>query len=490
MAFVNTTNNHEVEDSASAPVPQAKGNTSQGKPDHSGGKPERKGGDNQKKGKSSNTSNKTSKSVVPKSTGTGFAEGNTALLQYGLGVSGRKERILSPVKADKFFHMVEDSYRALIDAKPHAARRFSLAEFRHASALQFYQRLENVKFDGIGVKPNGPTRIPLPRNLRVFQPLWGALANIGIVEDEELRVTYIPDGILPRSEDISDPDDIRNLISCTLYDWSSSWEAVEQARSSRPDFDVRDSYTANISTNERPGATSEQLIAQISETRALISKLKKELHEGKRISMDGKLYTPVFQTGKDNKPTGELDQDKTKKTKSESGIQYYEDRLEALFDDARSAKAAKLTPRFDRSYDVTQYRISDGTITQNPGAYGAWLRWDPQLWLDYEQFVEETCGVAMYSQSMPVETVGTYAWLLPVETFTGEVDVFCKLPKASIPPVTWILALLLQSSTLNHFQRANFYTETDRLANVAGLRIKYIQKAISRGAPMEQYGTY
>ena len=153
---------------------------------------------------------------------------------------------MTPFKADKFFHIVEDSYKVLVDSKPHVAERFSLAEFRHCSALQLYQRLEAVKFNGLGIKPSAPTRIPLPRNLRVFQPLWATLANVGIVEDDELRVNYIPDGILPTSEGKDSLDDIHNLLACTLYDWDASWEAVLEARKSRNDYEIRDGYTGTF----------------------------------------------------------------------------------------------------------------------------------------------------------------------------------------------------------------------------------------------------
>ncbi|QQZ02314.1 capsid protein [Aspergillus nidulans partitivirus 1] len=483
-------NKLEVEDSASAPVPPGKEKSSESTKPNRGKAKQSKGGNNVKTGKSSNASAGKPSSTNTKSQATGFAEGNAALLEYGLGVSGRKERILSPVKADKFFQMVEESYKVLIDAKPHAAQRFSLSEFRHASALMFYQRLENVKFDGIGVKPSAPTRIPLPRNLRVFQPLWGALANIGIVDDEELRVQYIPDGILPQSEDMSTPDDIRNLLACTLYDWTSSWDAVKKSRQNRDDYEYRDSYTTDLSTNEQPEKTPDQLIEEIAATRAYVAQLKKDLESGRRVSVNGNTYAPVFKKNAKGEDLDELDAEATTRGQKFGSIAWNEQQIEKLFKQAKEAKAKKITPRFDRTYKIDAYRVSDGVITQDLGAYGAWLHWDPQLWLDYDKFVEEVCGVAMFSQSMPVETTGTYAWLLPVESFEGAADVFCKMPKSSIPPVTWILALILQSSTLSFDQRANFYVETDRLSNVAGLRLRYIRKAISRGAPMEQYGTY
>lgn len=274
------------------------------------------------------------------------------------------------------------------------------------------------------MKPSAPTRIPLPRNLRVFQPVWGALANIGIVDDEELRITYIPDGILPKTEDMSSEEDIRNLITCTLYDWVSSWDAVKESRDSRVNYDYRDSYTADLDTNEGPELTSEELVSQIADKRKQLKTLKENLDSGKRISISGSTYIPVFKKDKNGNDTEEIDTDATQKGTKYFSIKNHEDAIEKLFQQARKNKAKKITPRFDRTYKIDSYRVSDGVITESPGAYGAWLHWDPQLWLDYERFVEETSGVAMYSQSMPVETVGTYAWLLPVEAQEDDANVF------------------------------------------------------------------
>ncbi|AZT88609.1 capsid protein [Penicillium brasilianum partitivirus 1] len=395
-----------------------------------------------------------------KSQAHGFSEGSNVLTSYGLSVSGRKERILSAFKTDKFFHFVHQSWQQLIEIKPSITYRMTYPEFKHCAALQLYSRLEQVKFDALGIKPPAPTRIPLPRNLRVFQPLWSVLSNIGIVDDDELRVTYIPDGILPLTQDLSDPKDIENLLSCTLYDWSSSWNDVLEVRKKKPSFNMRNGLEEDDqSDNEYPDTT--KLIKQISDLRKKIASAPSS--------------PPKVKEGEQPPPT-----------KSELQAQ-----LEELMSKAKKKKAKMIRPKFDVTYENKQYTVADEPITTNPGAYGAWMHWDPQLWLNYEQFVEEVSGIAMFSMSMPVETQGTYAWVLPVESTRDDASgVFCKLPKASVPPATWILALLLQSSTLPHTRRSTFYTETDRLNNVFGLRARYIRAAIKKPSPVEQYGTY
>lgn len=213
MATAQPASKHDVEDSASAPTTGKSGTAPSSGP--SGDQKKKRGGKN--KGSPPNASPSNPTVGKANSQAVGFTEGTQALLTYNLGLSGRKERILSPFKADKFFHLVETAWSSLVDAKPYIVERFSYPEFRHVSALMLYQRMEQVKFDSLGVKPSAPTRIPLPRNTRVFQPIWSVLANIGRVDDDDLRVTYIPDGILPKSSDLSDPDDIEGLLACTLY---------------------------------------------------------------------------------------------------------------------------------------------------------------------------------------------------------------------------------------------------------------------------------
>jgi hypothetical protein len=474
---------HEVEDSASAPVDRDKSSTPYG--------PRPKGKGSQGRGKnvssspykSSNASGPLTESIGPNSQTPGFADGNTVLQSYGLSVSGRRERILSPFKADKFFHFVSDAWHALVDTKPHIEQRFSFAEFRHASALQLYSRLEQVKFDTLGIKPSASTRIPLPRNTRVFQPLWSILSNIGRVDDDDLRVTYVPDGILPKTDDLTDPEDIENLLSCVLYDWSSSWDDVLASRKTRRPYVTRTGMTENASSNESPSETRENLIRSITSKRQSISTAQASLRAGKSKEISGSRYMIEKSNGK-----SPSDEDLIK-TKAYYTVDDLTSQLQELYTQAKAKKEEMITPRFDTTPSIHEYRIADGTVTADPGVYGSDLHWDPQLWLEYEQFVEDVSPVAMFSLSMPVETSGTYAWLLPTES-VNNVDVFCKMPKASIAPVTWILALLLQSSTLPPDRRSTFYVETDRLVNVQGLRIRYVRSAIKRAAPTEQYGTY
>lgn len=475
----NTNQQPEVEDSASSAQPAANKAPT-------GSKNQSKGGKNNSS--KSNTPKGEPSSSSRNSPANSFPEGNKILESYGLSVSGRKERVLSLFKTEKFFHIVEDAWSQLVDAKPDIADRFSLAEFRHCSALQLFQRIEQVKFDALGVKPSAPTRIPLPRNLRVFLPIWSTLANIGIVNDDDLRVTYIPDGSLPKTEDLTDPDDAINLIACTLYDWQWSWEQVLSARRTRKTYEERIGASADVETNEQP-MTQADFIRNISQVRREMNAAHRMESSGSYKVIDGTLYRipppPEGHTGEWHPTDDQIREGSAYSTYADKRAE-----LDLLLEQARKTKEQMIRPRLTASFDVSAYQLSDGSVSASPGAYGRWLHWDPQLWLEYEQTAEILAPVAMFSLSMPVETTGTYAWLIPVESRQDEMDVFCKLPKASVEPRTWILAMLIQSSTLPLPRRSTWYCETDKLVNVIGLRNRWIRAAIKRGAPIEQYGTY
>jgi hypothetical protein len=472
----------EVEDSASSAAPAANKENSSNPKSHDNKGP-KKGGRNNPSSNKGNTSNIGPSPNARNPPPSGFSEGNKVLENYGLSVLGRKERILSAVKTEKYFHLVEDCWNQLVDKKPIITERFSFNEFRHCAALQLYQRLEQVKFDAIGTKPSAPTRIPLPRNLRVFQPIWAALAHIGIVDDDDLRAIYIPDSILPTSKDLDNEKDVENLVACTLYDWPTSWEGVEKARGNRDSYDERIGYNETFETNETP-QTREELFKKIADVRKRLKEARRMSSSDEYRVIKGNLYKVPSSSG-----SPVPDERVTKGTAFDT-VETIQTELDVLMLTAKQTKEEMIRPKRDRTYNVESYRVSDGTITADPGAYGAWLRWDPQLWLDYEQMVETLNPVAMFSLSMPVETTGTYAWLLPVENLSVGVELFCKMPKASIPPAVWIFALILQASTLPKDRRSTWYCETDRLTNLLGLRARYIRSAFVNAAPVEQYGTF
>jgi hypothetical protein len=408
---------------------------------------------------------------APIRSGALFPEGNKVLESYGLSLSGRKERVLSTVKTEQYFKFVELSWSQLVEAKPDIVQRFSLAEWRHAHALLLYGRIENVKFDALGIKPSAPTRIPLPRNLRVFQPIWSVLASVGTVEDDELGVIYIPDAMLPTSLEANSDLDIEGLLTCFQFDWNESWNDVLSKRSLREGYDQRIGVTIGKDPTKESKTLSQQtrseMISEIQFVRKRIAELRKLID--------------------DNKIEHDSD-DESSVTDEEREIANLRLRLDELFVSAKADKKERIRPMENLLPNVTCYSVTDDEIVATPGAYGAWLHWDPKLWIEYNQLVEQLSLVSMFSLSMPNETTGSYSWLLPTESKNS--DVFARLPKKSIATPVWIMSLLIQMSTLPLSRRSTWYIESDSLSNTIGITLRYIKAAIKRGSPVEQYGTY
>ncbi|RGP72380.1 hypothetical protein FLONG3_6776 [Fusarium longipes] len=90
--------------------------------------------------------------------------------------------------------------------------------------------------------------------------------------------------------------------------------------------------------------------------------------------------------------------------------------LNNLLAEARREKEQRISVRFDVTQNIESYILPDLSVDVTAGAYGAWLHWDPQLWLEYDQIVEILSTIVMFSLGMPNDSAGTYAWLLPVAT--------------------------------------------------------------------------
>ena len=162
----------------------------------------------------------------------GFGDGNKILESFGLGISGRYEEVFSAPNTEGYFQFVDQCYEELISVKPEVRWIFTRAEWMHVHALLLYARVSEVYFQVTGKKQAPPVRVPLPYDVRIFQPIWAILSDIGIVEDTDLKVRYIPVPMLPSNEAIDSPDDIASVLACTMYDWKKSWDDVKTDRTS------------------------------------------------------------------------------------------------------------------------------------------------------------------------------------------------------------------------------------------------------------------
>lgn len=417
----------------------------------------------------------------------GFSSGDACFESLGLSISGRIEQIDFSPKTTGYLKLVDTCYAELVSLKPEAATRLSLAEWRHIHALMLYGRIANCEFDATGFKQPAPTRISLPYDLRVFQPIFASLANLGVVEDKDLFVKYIPHCLVP-SDDLESAEDVEQILDCVQYPWAVSWEECKKARDERvPDEGFAVSYSVESRDKVTPEEYADlkalyvQYISDLNLLRRhfqLVTKKEDKLSESERkqlvdivASLDVVKFDPSTRTFSYDGEEIEMDLDALK------------DMVFKALTKSKELKFKRIRPDLTEMTSGTiTWKYEDSTVSRDPGAYGRRLGWDPKLWKDYSDFVDVVKSLALFSLSFPKETTGTYAWLLPRrEDQTG---FFVNLPKPMPTPV-WAGALLLDASTLSTRRVSTWYGETDRIQHPDSIRVQYVKKAIQPGLAAE-----
>jgi hypothetical protein len=446
------------------------------------------------KGKGKGKKKKTSPKPTPPSRGsrtesgnpnpppaaTGFALGNKVLEAAGLGISGRIEEVFSVPNSEKFFQFIDQCYDQLCAAKAELKFVLSRAEWRHIHALFFYGRLQNVEFEQTGKKQPAPTRIPLPYDVRVFQPIWAILADVGVVHDPDLHVRYIPVARMPRTEDQSDAEDISELIECLQYHWVYSWDEAQKDRQ------IRINAAASTGHHEAEWKPPPKQYT--------LTEFKKLKRNAVKVLSDLKILTKHDFSSTDapdlemfeEATTGFSYTDSDSKTWAVTSQAEAEQSFKAIFEIVNRAKSERLDVTYPApESDEIQFTLNDERLPNDPGSYGKWLGWDPQLWLSYRRFVDISSPVSLWSPSFPREVTGSYMWLLPVEHDAS--GIFCRMPKNTIPNPVWLLALILDMSTLHSSRTHTFYVYSDRAMSVWSMTNQYIKAAIQSGAPVEVF---
>lgn len=442
-------------------------------PSRSSGKRSRK-----KKGPSNSNDKEKDKSSPPSS---GFSDGNRVLEGCGLSISGRFETVYSAPKTEGYFKFVDQAYEELVATKSEVRNVITRSEWQHVHALLLYARTSEVYFQVTGKKQPPPTRIPLPYDVRIFQPIWAILSDVGLIEDTDLKVRYVPLPVFPTSKESDSLVDLININECTLYDWKASWDEVTRDRS------VLDAARTNVGLPPRTSIESDKPITR-------------EDNENVRLVLSflsawtkGKIY-PDFDTT--DKGVLDLDDDAKSATICLDCFDYsatVSDAADAELAFATIAKAVKThkARRLIRSYPKPTdgertFSFQGETIPNDPGSYGEWLGWDPMLWDAYRKVCDLMSPVSLWSPSFPREKNGTYMWVLPRYENTGS-GFFMKLPKMAIPAPVWILGLILDMSTLPDERIYTFYVETDRTSGFNRILVEYIRAAIKSGIPTEQF---
>lgn len=440
----------------------------------------------------------------------GFSEGAKFLEQVGLSISGRIEEVPSPMRTEGYFHVVQVAYQELIHVKPEAQDALSFEEFKHICALFLYHRMQLVEFTVTGIKQPARNRTPVPFDVKVFQPIWAFLSEIGVVLDQELSVKYFPVAKMPRSEDQSDPEDIEEMLDCIQYPWGDSWQSARDGRTARiaaaaevyPEraetllFADTDAHL----TQEEIDILKRKVVQGLSDLKKLRRTWNSDL-DGDGTNRGGFEIddTEWMDNGKEVNIGESMDVNiaggvVNLQFKADRGFPTTpfrtRDQLDEIYSDMveemKELKENKLKyrPRLQtpktRTFDLGTHEYNGDS-----GAYGAWLGSDGQLWIDYYRFVDILKPVALFSLSFPKDEKGTYAWL--IDRREDESGFFVKLPKRSIATVVWMTGLVFDPGALPQRRTCTWYTETDRANSLIATRLGYIKAAIHSGMPTEVF---
>lgn len=414
-------------------------------------------------------------------TSTGFGDGYKALEKFGLGISGRTESVYSAPKTDGYFQLVDQCWDQLIALKPEVQSIMTRGAWQHVHALFLYRRISDIEFAATGKRTPPPTRIPLPYETSVFQPIWAILSDIGIVDDPDLRVKYIPIADFPGAEKPTESDFVK-ILGCTQYDWESSWEQVLADRATLDSALVRERHTDRVTTVSSDPTDRSKLTERVAVILADLTALA-ALEPAKFLAYEPESEDIFLNDELDPKYfTLQWDSiDVNVKTKAEC-----DDVKKQLFARIREIKSGALIHSYPAfSQETVQFQFQNESIPTDPGTYGAWLHWDPRLFSDYSRAVDVLRPLALFSPSFPKETKGTYMWVLSREKNNS--GFFVRMPKVEISAPIWLLGLILDMGNLSEARRSAWYVHSDITETMFIMKNDYIKSAIKSGVPIERF---
>lgn len=320
---------------------------------------------------------------------------STSLLVLGdmaLSISETQETVHTSVKNDGFVAAADMAYKILLEIRPRLKYLLSLAEWRHVHVLMLYTRVLECELAAANKVAPYEYQIALPSKVQILEPMAAVLASIGIVDDLELGVTYIPVAkpIVDDNYMAPNPEDVTEFLEWKQYDWNLSWANVLAGRKRR----------------------------------------RKEAEEN-----DVKLPQGNFQ------------------------------------------------PNYDKLLEWEQLAVEK------------WLGWDDDLWFSYSIAVDALSRVAAFVDFPRQAVGGTYAWLIPREEFDGtnvwssqglclftdafeNCGAFCRIPKTSLAPEEWMVALLFNLSDLGACRTRTWYHKTKPTADVSAILEKFLRAAL------------
>lgn len=190
---------------------------------------------NQVKPQSKNSSTSDSIPAGTPQKGDGMSKAISILQQTGVNLSTKHKKIYSSVRNERFLMATDLAYYRIVRENHRLELLFSIAEWRHVHVLMLYARVFRCELLAESIDQPKEFSIYLPDNLQILEPLGVVLASIGVVEDREGGVSYIPVAkpLKGREYKPHDPSDVTMFMEWSQYKWNASWTQVKVERKRR-----------------------------------------------------------------------------------------------------------------------------------------------------------------------------------------------------------------------------------------------------------------
>lgn len=375
------------------------------------------------------------------------------------------------------WYLQAEAYRRTV------TRRLSLEEFQHCVRLMIARRLQDVLFEERGTRPHARVQAPLPRPLRVPQPIWDFLKCLGTYEHAATKTRYLPIHPLPDAPttDACGNDYLLDVAYCTAQDWTESWTRALAGRAKRlhdsieptnPLSKLRSSKKADL--YDLPAYDRKHAELLLTEVRRMTS-----ISNG-IIDLEEPLADGTYESDKLYRLDGEVYKVKEGKLIPAEEAEY---RPQLTLNEAiNKIRESKFDRQYPSSEDPTALRAVQMDIdeTVDQGQMGEWLGWDFQLWRDWEQFITHMDDCTLTSLSFPKDGSGNIAWLLD-SSFSQVGKHFIKAPTSDIKTADIAMAILIQTSTWHLYSMrkavANWFVESSHLCDLDGTTFKWLEKS-------------
>mmetsp|Transcript_13530 Transcript_13530/g.32649 ORF Transcript_13530/g.32649 Transcript_13530/m.32649 type:complete len:958 (-) Transcript_13530:68-2941(-) len=172
--------------------------------------------------------------TTPQKSG-GISKAISILQRNGGNLSTKQKKIYSSIRNERFLMAIDLAYDRIVKENHRLELIFSIAEWRHVHVLMLYARLFQCELLAQNIYQPKEFSIYLPDNLQIFEPLGVVLASIGVVEDKEGGLSYIPvaKALQGRKYKPHDPSDVTVFMEWSQYKWNASWTQVKVERKRR-----------------------------------------------------------------------------------------------------------------------------------------------------------------------------------------------------------------------------------------------------------------